>query len=408
MSENKQKQKLKRIFQKYWGSFVSSHPGFIPDYVLKTIDKVIKCRTEALGCHIYRCLLCGFTLLIKHSCKSRFCSSCGTAYVDKWAAKIKYWLSFINANYYFATFTIPKQLENIAKVNKRLLYNALFTSAGYAILSFYKEKRVKGGIISVIQTFGRTLNFHPHIHLLCTVGGLLFNKLAWKEVFLPALVLQERFKHHFLNTLRTYYKEGKLEMPEEMSFKSFSEFDAFLWGLGRKHWQIDRSDAMDAVTAALAYIARYLGKPPMSENRIIWYSSMSVCFTYKDYLNKAIQRKCIYSIDEFFMRLTHLVPLPRFPMVRFYGLFSTRSKKKLLKEAAKLIPPPYGVELLRTEPPKTCREHRLHKTGVDPLKCPHCEEELELFDVYYPGQLKDKTFADLLKELKENFKADTS
>lgn len=398
MSRKKKKQfkKLKAMYQKYWPTFLERYYQLVPEYVIKTISKVLVCGTEALGCHIFKCPICGFAKLIKHSCKTRFCSTCATAYIDKWAAKVKYWLSFINADYYFVTFTIPKKLEMIVKANKRLLYNALFKSASYAILSFYKEKRVIGGIIAIIHIVGRTLNFHPHIHLLCTYGGLLFNKLAWKEVFLPAKVLQGRFKQHFLDTLRTYYKQGKLEFPEDMHFESFAKFNAFLNTLARKHWQIKRKGPMDAVTAAIEYIARYLGKPPMSENRILWHNCKKVCFTYKDYLNKAVERKYYLTPDQFFLRLMHAVPLPRFPMVRFYGLFSTRKKGELLKEAAKFIPPPYGVDLLRCPPPKTMRQHRLAKTGTDPLKCPNCNVDLEEKMVYYPGSLNHISFEELL------------
>lgn len=402
MGEKRSGRKFQSFIQKYWPSFSQRYFDLIPDYIHKVITKVTLCRTEALGAHAYKCPACGFTSLLKHSCKSRFCSSCGTAYTDKWSYKIKYWLSFINANYYFVTFTIPKKLEEILKANKRAGYSLLFKSSSYAILSFYKEKRVKGGIISILQTFGRTLNFHPHIHLLCTVGGLLFNRTAWKEVFLPAMVLQKRFKYHFLDGLRELYRQGELQLPGGMSFANYTEFDLFLRELGKRHWQIDRSEPLDAVRSALAYIARYLGKPPMSENRLRWYNINKVCFVYKDYLNKAVERKFICSNDEFFFRFLEHTPLPNFPMVRFYGLFSTRSKKKLIAKAAEFIPPSPAVEMLRCEPPKTCREHRLATTGVDISKCPKCGEKMELAKVYYPGSL-NVTFQELLKQLENYF-----
>ena len=401
MVTRKTKRKLKALFSTHWDTFVRKFPVAAPDYIRTTISKFLACRTEALGCHVFKCLICGFTLLIKHACKTRFCSSCATAYIDKWAAKIKYWLSFINANYYFITFTIPKKLELIVKVNKRLLYNALFKSASYAILSFYKEKRVTAGIISILHTFGRTLNFHPHVHLLCTIGGLLFNHSAWKEVFLPAKVLQARFKKHFTDTLRKHYKNGEIILPDELRLDSFSSFDKLLKNLEKKHWQLKRKGALDAVTAALEYIARYLGKPPISENRILWFNHNKICFTYKNYLNKAVTEKYFCSIDEFFFRLIQHVPLPRFPMVRFYGLFSCRNKKNLMEIAAKLIPPPLGAEILRVKPPKTCREHRLYKTGKDLLKCPNCNIDLEKVMVYFPGSLRLTSFAELLKSWQE-------
>jgi hypothetical protein len=399
----KNRKRLKRIIQNYWPKFLDRYFDLVPDYVTTVFSKTLLCGTEALGCHIYKCLKCGFTTLVKHSCKVRFCSICMTAYIDKWAAKIKYWLGMFSASYYFITFTIPKELESIVKVNKRLLYNAMFKSASYAIQSFWKEKKVTGGIIALLHIVGRLLNYHPHIHLLASYGGLLFNKSAWKDVFLPVPVLQSRFKKHFLDMLRDYYKQGKLVFPEDMHFKNFAKFDAFLKKMGRKHWQINRRGPIKAADAAVEYIGRYLGKPPISEGRIQWYSYKEVCFTFKDYLNKAITRKKIMPINELFWKLIHAVPLPRFPMVRFYGFFSTRSKSKFLP-LLKELKPIEGLPPL--EPPKTCREHRIAKTGKDPLKCPKCDQNLELVKVYFPGSL-DIPFAELLENWSKD-EVDTS
>jgi len=41
------------------------------------------------------------------------------------------------------------------------------------ILKFYRKKEgIEPGIILVIQTSGRSLNFNPHLHFLITEGGL--------------------------------------------------------------------------------------------------------------------------------------------------------------------------------------------------------------------------------------------
>lgn len=46
----------------------------------KEINKIIDCHNKNLGCYVYRCPDCNDISFIGHTCKSRFCSSCGYKY----------------------------------------------------------------------------------------------------------------------------------------------------------------------------------------------------------------------------------------------------------------------------------------------------------------------------------------
>ena len=52
--------------------------------VIFNVEKILKCRTGQLGFHAYKCPKCREVKLIPHSCKSRFCSSCGKIATDRW------------------------------------------------------------------------------------------------------------------------------------------------------------------------------------------------------------------------------------------------------------------------------------------------------------------------------------
>ena len=86
--------KLKNLIDEHWLK-TSCTLKDIPEYVFKSFRNILLCRTEALGCHVYRCPECGEIVLVRHSCKDRFCVSCGTAYTDTWVAKITNMLSRI-------------------------------------------------------------------------------------------------------------------------------------------------------------------------------------------------------------------------------------------------------------------------------------------------------------------------
>ncbi len=75
---------LQIIFRQYWDSYVKWYKGKIREAVIENVKKILKCRTAQLGLHAYRCPKCHEVKLVPHSCKSRFCSSCGKIATDKW------------------------------------------------------------------------------------------------------------------------------------------------------------------------------------------------------------------------------------------------------------------------------------------------------------------------------------
>ena len=71
-------------------------------------------------------------------------------------------------------FTIPKMLRIFFKFNRRLLGElcccALRSMARY--FEIVTKSELMPGVIAAIQTFGDRINFHPHLHLLVTEGGM--------------------------------------------------------------------------------------------------------------------------------------------------------------------------------------------------------------------------------------------
>jgi len=51
------------------------------------VAKMLLCR-NGLGYHEYICPECGSTKRIPHTCKSRFCPSCGKVAKDRWVDKV--------------------------------------------------------------------------------------------------------------------------------------------------------------------------------------------------------------------------------------------------------------------------------------------------------------------------------
>jgi len=101
---------LLELFLLYWASYLAWYMGEIRAVVIENVSKILKSRTPLLGYHRYKCKNCSSVRLIPHSCKSRFCNSCGKVMTDKW---IDERLSdVLSVDYHNLVFTVPWQLRS--------------------------------------------------------------------------------------------------------------------------------------------------------------------------------------------------------------------------------------------------------------------------------------------------------
>ena len=131
---------IKEIFKDNWPNYLAAHQDSIPNYVSATIEKMLSCRDpEKLGYHKYACPEHPEQyVVIPHSCKSRFCNSCGKVLTDKWVKKIN--SLFPNVSFHHLCFALPQELRKLLK-KYRFLLNSLFTASSKTVLSFWKERR---------------------------------------------------------------------------------------------------------------------------------------------------------------------------------------------------------------------------------------------------------------------------
>ncbi|MBR2787502.1 MAG: transposase zinc-binding domain-containing protein, partial [Clostridia bacterium] len=73
------------------------------------IKKIIDCYNKNLGCSVYECPHCHDIIFVGHTCKSRFCSSCGYKYKNERVENIMQ--TAYNCQHRQIVFTIPEQLR---------------------------------------------------------------------------------------------------------------------------------------------------------------------------------------------------------------------------------------------------------------------------------------------------------
>ena len=101
-----------------------------------------RCRTPALGGHIYTCEACGETQYLYHSCRDRHCPKCQNDKAYLWLDKQHDLL--LPVPYFMLTVTLPGELRSLARSNQRLVYDLLFRASAGAVQSLAQDARLIG------------------------------------------------------------------------------------------------------------------------------------------------------------------------------------------------------------------------------------------------------------------------
>lgn len=333
--------------------------------IVENVVKVLSCRTPLLGYHLYRCS-CSAQKKIPHSCKSRFCTSCGKKATDNWIANALKTLPHVR--YQHITFTLPDVFWDLFRMN-RYLIGEIPRIAAHTVLKICKEgkkrKHYLPGIFLAIHSYGRDLKYNIHIHLSTTVGGFsIQNPQQYIQgSTIDHQVIKNMWKYQIIKLLRDYFKKGLLlPYPEiKQHFLNLTTFNKWIDPIYQKKWVVNLQKTQKDSKPTVEYLGKYLKKPPLAETRIIAYDGNSVTFRFLDHHTKTYQTKTMMVFD-FIKALISHIPDKYFRMIRYFGFFANRVRTKYLQ----LLKPEYKAG----SPIKISHVQLSLKTfGTNPLKC---------------------------------------
>jgi ribosomal protein L37AE/L43A len=320
----------------------------------RAMQDIETCRTAALGGQLYYCAQCQEQRYSYHSCKNRHCPKCQNDQANDWLQAQKELL--LPTHHFLVTFTLPAELRPLARSNQKTIYNLLFRASSQALLKLAQDERFVGGrlgMVGVLHTWTRQLLYHPHVHYLVTGGGLSADG-RWRASRPDFLVHEKPLALIFRAKLRDQLKNLALG----------PQVDQRVW---KKRWVVD-CEAVGTGEAAFKYLAPYIFRVALSNNRLRHLENGQVTFAYKESASDQLKH-CTISAEEFIRRfLQHVLP-KRFIKVRYYGLLSP-AQRHLLRQARQLLTADSG-QLLKSEVEKTTQPPA-------PLTCPHCGGPLTL------------------------------
>jgi hypothetical protein len=349
---------IHEIFTTFGPEYLQRYATTMPSTHRKVIDAIMACRTEACGIAFYQCDGCAEPQQFFVSCGNRHCPTCQYTKAQQWLqTRIQRQLP---GHHFLLTFTVPEQLRSFMRQHQRVGYSALFKASSDAIKKLATDPKHIGGdlpgFFGVLHTWGRTLQYHPHIHYVVSGGAMHSSNGSWHpsriDFFLPVQALSIIFRAKF----RDLMKQAKL----------FDQIPPKLWQIA---WNIN-CQAVGSSQATLKYLAPYVFKVAISNSRIVGVRDRTVRIRYR---KSHSQRSRILALDviEFIRRfLQHVLPTG-FMKIRYYG-FMNANCKIALDRIRGLIELSYGFAVDLPLPDVEPRR---------PVTCPSCGGLLKLRSV---------------------------
>lgn len=332
----------------------------------RAMQAIINCRTGALGGHVYHCDHCHEDRYSYHSCRNRHCPKCQHHVAEQWLAKQQELL--LPVPYFLLTFTLPAGLREIARSNQRVIYNLLFRASAAAAQKLAQDPRFVGGqigLVGVLHTWSRDLNYHPHVHYLVPGGGLRDDGQRWLPAREDFLVHVKPLSILFRAKFRDALKKTEL----------FALVPPETW---QQEWVVHCQPVGNGLTA-LKYLAPYIFRVAISNKRLLTLVQGKVTFRYTE-SGTGQTRICTLAAEEFMRRfLQHVLP-KGFVKVRYYGLFSPGLRHRL-RRARQLL----GAQAT-SEPEKPAQEAAPNAEGA--CRCPRCGQVMRLIQTVKPKRYR--------------------
>ena len=320
--------------------------------MVETIVKMLSCGLLARGYHHYTCYnpKCTHSKNVPHSCSCRYCQTCGVKPTNDW---INEQLEVLpNCNWQHITLTMPDTLWPIFK-DWKLLNKLPKLAADIFNKVAKKQKSIRIGMFMAIHTFGRALNWNTHLHTSVTMGGI-DDQNNWKKIRFVKKVIMKMWRYAVINIVRDKITQTQIDT------------------LFNKQWIVHFAEPTTNPKNTIAYLGRYIRRPPISMSRLKHYDGKEVAFRYLDHKTSKFKNEII-DMHDFLDRFTQHIPPKGFRLIRYFGFLANCIRSKLL-------PKIYKIFDQEPKPTMKTKWAELYQKSfvVNPVECIICGSQLIL------------------------------
>ena len=319
------------IFDQYGATYLKTHKLCLDQ--IKAFHAITNCRTAFMGGHLQACDHCGHQRPAYNSCRNRHCPKCQYIKQVQWVDKLT--SIFPTTPYFHLVFTIPSELHKTFYINQRICYDLLFKAAATTLKKAGANPLFLGaetGAVAILHTWGQTLTYHPHIHMIVPAGGLSPDQTEWvpagKKFFLPVKALSKIFRAILCRKIGEDIAGGSIKLPDGVI-----SFDSLKKDLYKKNWNVFSKKALGGPASVVGYLGKYTHRVAISNSRILKIDKGMVTFRWKDYRKALMNKYMEIKVEEFISRFLHHILPNGFYKIRYYGLLASANsstKKELI------------------------------------------------------------------------------
>ncbi len=324
MEFNKDKKIIQTIFRSYFSRIKNKK---LPLKDIKAAEAIMHCRTIKQGYNYLSCPKGHEDKIQTHSCKHRSCPICADKARHNWVEAQK--ARLLNCAHYHVIFTIPHEYLNLWQYNRKWFTKIFFKASRDTLIELLEDKKYLGatpGILMTLHTWGRQLNYHPHLHCLVTAGGVTQTG-NWKDLesdfLLPIRVVKTLFRGKLQSFIKTAIVNGAIHIPANESLNTVLRYHQTLY---KKQWSVRIQEKYDHGKGVVLYLARYMKGGPINPKQIISCGD-KIKFVYTDHRDHKTKVLAL-TINEFMRRLLWHVPETGIHVVRHFGLYASKSMRK--------------------------------------------------------------------------------
>ena len=293
---------------------------------------------------------------------------------EQWVDKLR--SKLLKVPYVHSIFTLPHQLNSLARNNENVIYSLIMKVAWMTIKNIGAKSGYTPGMTSILHTFGSDMKYHIHVHALVTFGGLseggdwVYPKDKHKLDKYRSICTS--YKDIFIKELRHLHKSDKISYTQD--------FEVLISDIENIRWVVHSTRPTMDTKIIEDYLAKYINRIAVSNKRLEYIKeSQKVILLHNDYKNQQAGQVApkAYKIMEPIVAIDHIlqhVLPPYFQKSRRYGIHHSSSKLKAtipdaVKRNSQTIRTVFEIitELMKLQP------YKCEKCGSDN----HCIEEIK-------------------------------